>query len=112
MAYSGEDIKYEITITDKDGNPVNFSDVQSMSIRFFNVPFEAIVKTKADSGIVQGKDNQGVLVGNKFSVELQDDETKKLKKGEVKVEIELVLPNSDFSDNIATSIIKDKFTLE
>ena len=101
--YSGEDIIYNVVITDSDGNPINYADTISATFEFSNA---ISVKKKKTTGIEEGD------TSNTYRVELQDVNTNKLSKGTVNVKITLVLSDADFIEGEATVITYDSFVLK
>lgn len=102
----GSDLIYALTLEDKEGNAIVFSNVISMEVTFTSDNNDVITKTIVDGDITQGSNT------NVYNVELQDADTTLLGVGIVDVLGKITLPDTRFSDNEATTTFKTKLVIE
>jgi hypothetical protein len=100
--YKGSDVKLNISLIDKTGNPYRVNDVTYFSIKFYTKSIESSIECKYENetytGIVAGETQDSAI--------LNSAELDQLERGLLKYSYHIQVANASFTDGIYNEIVE------
>ena len=100
--FKGSDVKLNISLLDKSGNPYRVGDVSFFSIKFYTKNIESSIECKYDVGVYTG-----IVAGETVdSAILNSAELDLLDRGQLKYTYHIQVSNTSFTDGIYNEIVE------
>lgn len=102
--YKGENILVRWSVTDKENNPIPFSQITNVTVKVSDSQGMTRTFSKQGNTIVQGQDT------NQYQFELTESMTNGFSAGKLTARFTYVIPSGDYASNALTDIIEEGVT--